>query len=80
MVSSYGYTQSFCHKPPRCIKCAKSHLTKDCDKRAEQKPKCCKELMKAHFRKEGNCRINAASIECDCELRIENSKIYSKYQ
>lgn len=37
---AYGHTQKYCAKDPRCVKCTGKHLTKDCKKPAEEKPKC----------------------------------------
>lgn len=37
---SYGHTQKYCSKEPRCVKCTGKHLTQDCKKPAEEKPKC----------------------------------------
>ncbi|GFW68403.1 RNA-directed DNA polymerase from mobile element jockey [Trichonephila clavipes] len=30
-----------CTRTPRCVKCAKNHLAKDCPKPIDEKPKCC---------------------------------------
>lgn len=46
------WTQKFCLKEPRSVKCTGSHLIKDCKKPAEAKPKyvhCC-ELHPASYR------------------------------
>lgn len=37
---AYGHTQKYCSKEPRCVKCTGKHLTRDCKKPAEAKPKC----------------------------------------
>ena len=37
----YGNTQNYCGKQPRCVKCALSHLTKDCPKQRNSTPTCC---------------------------------------
>lgn len=37
---AYGHTQGYCSKQPRCVKCTGKHLTRDCQKPAEEKPKC----------------------------------------
>lgn len=37
---AYGHTQKYCSKEPRCVKCTGKHLTKDCRKPQEEKPKC----------------------------------------
>jgi hypothetical protein len=31
----YGHTKSYCNMPPRCVRCAGSHLSKDCTKSRE---------------------------------------------
>lgn len=48
----YGHTHKYCAKEPRCVKCTGKHLTKDCRKPAEQKPKCvhCGEAHPANYR------------------------------
>lgn len=49
---SYGHTQKYCQKEPRCVKCTGKHLTKDCNKPLEEKPKCvhCGEAHPANYR------------------------------
>jgi hypothetical protein len=37
---SWGHTKSYCHKEPRCIKCAGKHTTVTCTKPKETPPKC----------------------------------------
>lgn len=37
----YFHGQSQCRHPPRCVKCAGNHLTKECTKPREQPAKCC---------------------------------------
>lgn len=36
----FNHGTDYCHRKPRCVKCTKQHLTKDCDKPAEAKPQC----------------------------------------
>jgi len=33
----YGHTQAYCYHSPRCVKCAGSHLTKQCPRKKNQK-------------------------------------------
>lgn len=49
---AYGHTHKYCAKEPRCVKCTGKHLTKDCRKPAEDKPKCvhCGEAHPANYR------------------------------
>lgn len=49
---AYGHTQKYCSKEPRCVKCTGKHLTIDCKKPAEAKPKCvhCGEAHPANYR------------------------------
>lgn len=49
---AYGHTQKYCSKEPRCVKCTGKHLTRDCTKPAEAKPKCvhCGEPHPANYR------------------------------
>lgn len=35
-----GDTQKYCSKEPRCVKCTDKHITKDCTKPENTKPKC----------------------------------------
>lgn len=37
---AYGHTQRYCFKEPRCVKCTGKHLTKECQKSKDAKPKC----------------------------------------
>jgi len=36
----FGHSSLYCGYPPRCVKCAGSHLAKDCSKLREADPKC----------------------------------------
>uniref|UniRef100_A0A2A4JD01 Pre-C2HC domain-containing protein n=1 Tax=Heliothis virescens TaxID=7102 RepID=A0A2A4JD01_HELVI len=49
---AYGHTQKYCSKEPRCVKCTGKHLTRDCNKPVEAKPKCvhCGEPHPANYR------------------------------
>lgn len=53
---AYGHTQKYCSKEPRCVKCTGKHLTKDCKKTSEEKPKCvhCGEPHPANYR---GCKV-----------------------
>lgn len=48
----YGHTQKYCSKEPRCVKCTGKHLTINCIKSADEKPKCvhCGEAHPANYR------------------------------
>jgi hypothetical protein len=37
---SWGHTKAYCHKDPRCVKCAGQHNTDNCTKTRETPPKC----------------------------------------
>lgn len=37
---AYGHTHKYCKKEPRCVKCTGKHLTADCIKSPQEKPKC----------------------------------------
>lgn len=52
---SFSHGTSHCHREPRCLKCIKPHLTKDCDKPADAKPQCV------------NCRGEHPANASDCE-------------
>lgn len=49
---AYGHTQKYCSKEPRCVKCTGKHLTRDCTKPTDAKPKCvhCGEAHPANYR------------------------------
>lgn len=36
----FGHTKNHCNKKPRCVKCAQNHLTAQCSKPKEARPKC----------------------------------------
>lgn len=36
----FGHAQKYCTLPPRCVKCAENHLTKDCTKPSNIPVKC----------------------------------------
>ncbi|KAI5729135.1 hypothetical protein M8J77_005311 [Diaphorina citri] len=48
----YGHTKNHCNKKPRCVKCAQGHLTVQCVKTKEMRPKCanCGEDHPANYR------------------------------
>lgn len=37
---SYGHTRGYCSREPRCVRCTAKHLTAECDKPRDAKPKC----------------------------------------
>jgi hypothetical protein len=47
-----GETKSYCHKEPRCVKCAGKHTTESCNKSKEIPSKCfnCRENHPANYR------------------------------
>jgi hypothetical protein len=49
---SWGHTKAYCHKDPRCVKCAGQHNTDNCTKPRETPPKCynCGENHPANYR------------------------------
>jgi len=49
---TYGHTQRYCNKDPRCVKCAGKHHTKECKRPKEAQPKCvhCGEAHPANYR------------------------------
>lgn len=49
---SYGHTQNYCNKTPRCVKCVGIHATKECKKPKETPPKCvnCGDPHPANYR------------------------------
>lgn len=49
----YGHTRNYCHNNPRCVKCARNHLTKDCPRKTrDEEVICvnCKEHHPANYR------------------------------
>jgi hypothetical protein len=52
----HGHTQKYSQRQPRCVKCAGKHLTADCKKRPEQKPKC------------ANCNLEHPASYRGCEV------------
>lgn len=63
---SYGHTQKYCNKEPRCVKCAGKHHTTNCIKPKDTQPKCihCGENHPANYR--------------GCIVAIELQKIKNK--
>lgn len=49
---TYGHTQRFCNREPRCVKCAGKHLSRECKKTKLTQPKCanCSENHPANYR------------------------------
>ncbi|GFW80737.1 nucleic-acid-binding protein from transposon X-element [Trichonephila clavipes] len=37
----FFHSSKYCTRTPRCVKCAKNHLAKDCKKPIDEKPKSC---------------------------------------
>ncbi|GFS59770.1 nucleic-acid-binding protein from transposon X-element [Trichonephila clavipes] len=37
----FFHSSRFCTRNPKCVKCGKPHLTKDCTKTREEEPTCC---------------------------------------
>lgn len=58
----YGYTQAYCSREPRCVKCAGKHLTKDCRKNAQVAPKC------------ANCNQNHPANYRGCEIAKQKQR------
>lgn len=48
----FNHTRKFCHRDPRCVKCAEKHLTIDCKLSRNSKPTCinCQEQHPASYR------------------------------
>lgn len=51
-LSRFWVYAIYCSKPPRCIKCAGNHYSKDCTKPTYDKPKCfiCSEIHPGNYR------------------------------
>lgn len=68
---SFGHTKNYCNKPPKCVKCAGSHLSSTCNKSENIPPKCC------------HCGKNHPANYRGCEVikelqKIRNTKNKSK--
>lgn len=50
---SFGHSSTNCNHPPRCVKCAGTHLTRECDRAAVEAPSCanCSGAHPANFSK-----------------------------
>jgi hypothetical protein len=48
---SFSNTRNYCNKAPKCVKCARPHLTSECDNPQLAKPKCC------HWGKNRGCEV-----------------------
>lgn len=69
---SYGHTQNYCGKHPRCVKCAGKHKTIECQKPVQQQPKCCNcgEAHPANYRR---CEV-AKELQKIRDLRTTSKK------
>ena len=49
---AWGHTRRYCHRAPRCVKCAEKHLTNQCKKNKSEPPKCynCGQQHPANYR------------------------------
>lgn len=52
----FGHTQKYCHKVPKCVRCAEQHFTKECSKSKQNTPICanCGEKHPANYR---GCKV-----------------------
>ena len=58
----FHHGTSDCHRHPRCVKCTKNHLTKDCDKTETGKPQCTN-CYKDHPANSTECEIYKQELE-----------------
>ena len=58
----FHHGTSHCHRHPRCVKCIKNHLTKDCDKTETEKPQCTN-CHKDHPANSRECEIYKQELE-----------------
>ena len=68
---AYEHTQKYCNKP-RCVKCAGKHLTKDCQKPVDAKPKC------VHCGEEHPANYRGCSVAKELQ-QLRNKKMNMKY-
>lgn len=53
----YGHTKNYCMRPGRCLKCAESHLTKDCPKVDHSTPATCALCLGPHPANYKGCEV-----------------------
>lgn len=53
----YDHTQKYCHRDPRCVKCAGDHLTKDCSRKVKDKHVKCVLCSENHSANYKGCKI-----------------------
>ncbi|GFX99517.1 nucleic-acid-binding protein from transposon X-element [Trichonephila clavipes] len=41
LCQGFFHSSRFCTRNPKCVKCGKPHLTRDCKRTAEEEPTCC---------------------------------------
>ena len=82
---SWGHTKAYCHKDPRCVKCAGHHNTVSCTKTRETPPKCynCGENHPANYRgcivaKELQALRNKASNKLKLPPQRDNTVVITR--
>lgn len=70
----WGHATSNCRASPKCLKCAKPHLTRDCDRKDEDELKCAN-CSEKHTANSTECRIYKAKI-----AQIESRNIFAPPQ
>lgn len=68
---SYGHTQKYCRREPRCVKCTSKHHSKDCKKPTNIKPKC------VHCGDEHPANYRGCSVAMELQ-KIKNKNMKSK--
>lgn len=53
----YGHTKNYCMRPPRCLKCAESHITKHCPKVDRSTPATCALCFGPHPSNYKGCEV-----------------------
>lgn len=73
----FGHTKNNCHKGPRCVKCGQEHLTVDCKKPKEVRPKCanCQGEHTASYR---GCMVAIEMQKKKDELQKKNNKVITQ--
>lgn len=74
---SFGHSQNYCEKEPRCVKCVGKHLTKDCNKPNEDPAKCvlCGKAHPANYR---GCMVAKELQKIKNKSHVETGKSYAQ--
>ena len=54
----YGHTKNFCHKNPRCVKCAQDHFTSECPQKSKINDVRCVNCNENHPANYRGCKVH----------------------